>query len=251
MTTVLTPSPADRESPARRPRRSARISCADSLAPGVVERLRPHLGVTQSPKMSTASCVPGSAVRERNVGERDARADRVAVAAARHAADDLAACSAHRLRAERDRARIVEHEADELLRAARVERVPADEVALVALDGERRARPRTASSRRSGRSPTRGSPSRAAARRSRGSRPDVTPPRGDERVPELQPVLRRAVELPAELADIRDARRDHGDVADGELARRSCTGSRAASSSTAAAPRAPAAPRGRGTRTRT
>src|SRR5207302_5508759 len=129
--------------------------------------------------------------------ERDARANRVAEAAARDAADDLAVCSTHRLGAERDRPRVVEHEADELLRRL-AERVASDELALVALHGEREP---------------------GLVRRSLGvqvARPGAVallepqrvdrsvPARCDavdtQRVPEPQPVLRRAVELPAELA---------------------------------------------------
>ena len=54
---------------------------------------------------------------------------------------------------------------------------------------------------------------RPAARRDHAERLPGLP----ERVPELQPVLRRRVELPAELADIRHPERQRRDVADRDL----------------------------------
>ena len=64
---------------------------------------------THSPKISTATSVPTScSAGQVRVGDR--RLDRVAVAAARHAPDELAA-DAHRLGAERDRSRVGEREA--------------------------------------------------------------------------------------------------------------------------------------------
>src|ERR1700751_2333972 len=68
----------------------------------------------------------------RDVRVHDARTDRVPVAAARHASDDLVA-SAHGLRPERDRTWIVEDDAHEPLRRL-AQHVAADEVTLVHLD---------------------------------------------------------------------------------------------------------------------
>ena len=67
---------------------------------------------THSPKISTSTGWPGSARSAGHVGVRDRALDRVAVAAARHPADELAV-DPHRLGAERDRARVVEDEAGE------------------------------------------------------------------------------------------------------------------------------------------
>ena len=66
---------------------------------------------THSPKISTATSVPTSCSAGRYAYAIDLL-DRVAVPAARHPADELAA-DAHRLRAERDRARVVERQAAE------------------------------------------------------------------------------------------------------------------------------------------
>ena len=76
-------------------------------------------------------------VRRGQVGVGDRALDRVAVAAARHA-PDRRALDSHRLRAERDRARVGEHEAAEppLRLLPREQRLAADEVALVELDRE-------------------------------------------------------------------------------------------------------------------
>jgi hypothetical protein len=64
--------------------------------------------------MSIANLVSWLSQDHRDVRVRDARADGVAVAAARHAPHDVVAVP-DGLRAERDRARVVEDDADELL----------------------------------------------------------------------------------------------------------------------------------------
>ena len=97
---------------------------------------------THSPKISTSTARPGSDAPGRDVGVRDRALDRVAVAAARHPAEDLAV-HPHGLGAERNRARLVEDEAGESplrrLFLRREERVAPEEVALVELDGEAEA----------------------------------------------------------------------------------------------------------------
>ena len=69
-----------------------------------------------------------------------------------------------------------------------------------------------------------------------------------DRVPEREPELGRAVELPAELADVGDAQRRGRAPPRPRALRRACRGSRAASRSAAAGSRAPSGPRGRGRR---
>ena len=169
--------------------------------------------------MSTSTCVPGSSLRDRDIRESNARVHGVAVAATRDAADGFAAERAHRLRAESDRARIVEHEAHEPLRRSRVERIPADEVSLVALHREPEARLERRGLRREVASP-RPVALLEAERVDRAVPARDEPVRlacCDERVPESRTVFRRAVELPAELADVRDPRCNDGDRADREL----------------------------------
>src|SRR6476469_10505887 len=85
-----------------------------ALARRVVQRLGAHLAA--DPVAEDVDCDPRSrlGMRRWNVRVRDARADRIAVPAARHSADDLVAAP-DGLRAERDRARVVEHDAHELL----------------------------------------------------------------------------------------------------------------------------------------
>ena len=98
---------------------------------------------TQSPKISTATSVPTSC-SSGQVGERDRRADGVAVAAARHAADERLA-DTNGLRAERDRTGLGEDEAaQQPLGLGRGERVAADERPLVGLRPRTRAPPRRA-----------------------------------------------------------------------------------------------------------
>ena len=166
--------------------------------------------------------LPGRGALGRQVRVGDRALDRVAVAAARHAADGLAV-DAHRLGAERDRARVGEHEAAEpaLRLRPREQRLAADEVALVELDGE--AEPGL-ERRVVGRDV--GAPDAVALLEPQ--RVDRLVAAGDEavlaarlpdRVPEREPELRRAVELPAELADVGDAQREARHRADRELAR--------------------------------
>src|SRR5207302_1236260 len=123
------------------------------------------------------------------------RADGVAEPAARDPADDLAARRAHRLGAERDRARVVEHEADELLPGL-AQPVPPDEVALVALHCE--GEPRLV--RRRLRVEVAGPGAVALLEPERVDRavPAGSDPVDEECIPEPEAVLRRAVELPAE-----------------------------------------------------
>ena len=214
ITTVLTAP-----SPARRARRSARTSCATRSPFGSYSGSARTSAFTQSPKMSTASGVPGLAVRERDVRERDARV----------------------------RPRSRSRRSSRGRRSRRRPRAPAPSRARSRADRRARGRRASASLLACSASAPMNSPlSRFTAnaepglvRRRLGVQ--VAPPRavalletqrvdravaarrhaasGDERVPELQPVLGRAVELPAELSDVGDARRDHRDVPDRELAR--------------------------------
>src|SRR5207244_12481026 len=126
---------------------------------------------------------------------------RLAVAAARHAAGDLAA-GPHRLRAERDRPRILEHEAREpprWLGTARDQRLPPDELALVELDREAEPGVIGRLVRRHVRAPD----PVALLQAQRVDRPiaaghePVREPGPPELVPEPEAELRRAVELPA------------------------------------------------------
>src|SRR5581483_1094321 len=178
-------------------------SRADALSPGVVQRVGAHIAADPVSEDVDRDLRSRLRLRDRDVRIRDAGLDRVAVAAARHAADDLVAVP-DRLRTERDRARILEDDADELLpRLGREQRIPSDEAALVQLHGEaepgvergglRRevARPRAVTLLE----PERLDRAVAAGRHAVDAK----------RVPERRGVLGGAVQLPAELADVRDA----------------------------------------------
>ena len=177
---------------------------------------------THSPKISTSTGCPGCRALRGQVGVGDRALDRVAVAAARDAAD-RGSLDANRLRAERDRARVGEHEAAEaaLRLLLREQRLAADEVALVELDREPEPR---LERRVVGRDV--GAPDAVALLEpQRVDRPVAARDEAEiasrlpDRIPEREPELGRAVELPAELADVGDAQREARHGADGELAR--------------------------------
>src|SRR3954464_11265451 len=105
------------------------VSAANALAGGVVQRLGGDLAANPlAEDVHLHHLADVDSGRKPRVGDR--APDRMAVAAGRHAPADLAA-DAHRLVSQRDRARVVEHQAAQ--RAARrgVERVAPD-VVLVA-----------------------------------------------------------------------------------------------------------------------
>src|SRR5581483_7307638 len=176
-------------------------SRADALSPGVVQRVGAHIAADPVSEDVDRDLRSRLRLRDRDVRIRDAGLDRVAVAAARHAADDLVAVP-DRLRT--DRARILEDDADELLpRLGREQRIPSDEAALVQLHGEAEAGVERGRLRREVARPravTLLEPERldravAAGRHAVDAK----------RVPERRGVLGGAVQLPAELADVRDA----------------------------------------------
>ena len=162
-----------------------------------------------------------------DVGVRDRALDGVAVAAARHAADDLAV-DPHGLRAEGDGARVVEDEAGEatLGLLPLEQRLAADELALVELDRE--PEPGLVG-RVLGRDV--GAPDAVALLEAAGvDRPvaagdEAVPAAGvPDRVPQPQPELHRAVELPAELAHVGDAEREARAPARSRPRAPACTG---------------------------
>ena len=112
-----------------------------SFSGGIEQRLRRDLAGDPLAEDLHLDRLADVAALSRQVRVRDRAADGVAVAAARHAADQLAV-DAHRLGAERDRARIGERQAAQhpLRLLAREQRLAADEVALVEL--HREAEPR-------------------------------------------------------------------------------------------------------------
>src|SRR5206468_8668594 len=160
----------------------------------------------------------------RDVGVGDRALHRVAVAAARHAADDLAA-DAHRLRAQNHRARLVEDQTCEARLRRRLafldEGVPPNELALVELDAE--AEPRRVGV-------DLGTDIRApdAVSLLETQRIDSLVPAGSEvvvvarlaeGVPQPQPVLGRAVKLPSQLSHVRHPLRQARHRSDGDLLR--------------------------------
>ena len=173
----------------------------------VLGRLAP---ATQVPKISTSTGVPGAAAR-RHVGVGDRAADRVAEAAAGDATGG--AGDAHRLGAQRDRAGIVQDQAREPGRGGRLfglqQRVPSDELALVELDAEPQPGLVRVDVRADVRAPD-------AISLLEAQRIDRLVTAGDEamaaarlpdRVPQALSELGRAVQLPAQLADVGDAQR--------------------------------------------
>src|SRR5450759_705332 len=161
----------------------------------------------------------------RHVRVCDGPPDRVAVPAARHAPGHLAA-DAHRLRAERDRTRVVEHETGKprlRRRLAFLQQSGApDELALVELDAE--AEPAFIGVRLRANV---GAPHPVALLQSQGvdglvaaGGESLPVPGLPEGVPQPQAELGRAVQLPPELAHVRDAEGEARNGADGEALRR-------------------------------
>ena len=194
----------------RSPAGSNSGSAATTPATHVSEDLDGHLGV--------------DVVLGREIGVGDRGADGVAEAAARDTPHE----PRRRPGRARSRARSPCGSARARQRSRRsgsagcVERVTADEVPCRA-SPRSRARPRTACPRARCPRPRRGSPSRGAASRSPCSPPATSPcsrPASQSVVPEPQAELGRAVELPAELADVGDAHGEARDRADRELAGR-------------------------------
>ena len=199
---------------------------ADALSGRIVERALHDLGRYPLPEDLDLGARAGHGVRGGHVRERDAAPHATAVAARGDATAQLAV-DAHRLGAQADRARIVEHEAGEALgRAAGgalgAQRLLADERrVLVEPHGEADARRLR---RRLGREVAapgaiallephrldRAVAAAAQAVRRAGRR---------EQVVEPEAVLRRRVELPAELAHVGHARGEQRHVADGDLPR--------------------------------
>src|SRR6476620_10160158 len=150
------------------------------------------------------------------VGDRSLHG--VAVAAARDAAADHIA-DAHRLVAQRDRARVVADEAAQRAAGRRVERVTAD-VVLVALDAEAEPGLEWVDVRRDVGRPHAVAllePQRVDRAVAAGGHA-VRLARRPQRAPEARAAPRRAVQLPAELAHEGDAQRAHRHVADCDVA---------------------------------
>src|SRR6185503_6403174 len=191
-----------------------RRSAPDALALGVEERLGRDLAL--DPAAEDLDLDPGPRlVLGRQVGVGDRALDRVAVAGARYPADDLAA-DPHRLVAEGDRARVGEGEAAQALARPGFprgeDRLFADEAdRLVELDAEADAALVGGLVRGDV-----GAPDPVALLEPEAvDRPVAA---GDdplrlarlpERLPEPEPVLGRAVDLPAELADVGDPQHPH------------------------------------------
>src|SRR5689334_16037365 len=105
---------------------------ADTAALGIEERLGGHLSPDPLAEDVDLDALP-HLDRRWDVGVGDRPRDRVAVAAARHAADDLV-FDPHRLIAQRDRARVVEDQAAQAPLDRALVQGGAAEVVLVALD---------------------------------------------------------------------------------------------------------------------
>ena len=161
--------------------------------------------------------VGGGQVR---VGDRTL--DRVAVAAARHPADEPIT-NPDRLGAERDRPRLVERQAAQDALGLRLgqKRGAPEERAFIELHREAESGGKRRLLRRDVRAPDPVpllEPQRIDCLVSRRNEPMLLAGRPD-RVPETCAKLRRAVQLPAELADVRDPDREARNCTDRELLR--------------------------------
>src|SRR5262245_18523192 len=209
---------------AARPRRPPQArkagSAPEPLSGGIEERLGGDLARDPFSEDLDLARLPRLGPVRGDIRVGDRALDCVAVAAARHAARDLAV-DAHRLGAERNGAGIGELQAGEP--AFRLlcgeESVASDELALVELDGEPKAGFVRGVVGRDVRAPDAIAllePHRVDGLVAAGDE-TVVAPGFPKDVPQRETELARAVQLPAELAHVRHAEREAGDGADCEL----------------------------------